>query len=435
MAVKNINITLAGAGMGSENCLTEEVKFIINKADILFGAERMVSQYQQNEMREIVDSYRVGDLIDILNEKICDLSGRSCLNVVFVFSGDSGFYSGAEKSYLKLKEWAEGIKSGNNDIEINIDIKAGISSVSYLAARLGVSWQEAGLYSLHGRDFEDGLPGVIESVKYNEKTFVLLSGRDDVIRLQLSLTDMEKVTFTLGYRLSYTDERIISFVPGTIKNDLPDGLYTAFIKNDETEVKSLSYGIPTESFIREEGVPITKEEIRSIVLSKLRLYRGCTFYDIGSGTGGVSIDVAGISPDIKVVSIEKRPERTGLLQKNMERFRLKNIKALTGSAEELLASEDHKEFFLKNPPDRVFIGGTEGRLRDIINQLKIFGRSIRICMTAVTIETKNEIFKLVDEGVINTPDIVEAGISRYTELGRQHMMKHENTVMIATFEI
>lgn len=526
---REIKITLVGAGMGSESCLTEEVKNIIKEADIVFGAGRLSSPFADSSVQKIVDTYRVEDMIDVLNNVICngdrfrvgnpgdehdsglndlpwpDENDRNTLpwpddndtnglpwpdesdkndllsqedavcKCVFVYSGDSGFYSGAEKAYLRLLEWAEEKKKTDQELKINIDIKPGISSVSYLASRLRVSWQDAEIFSLHGRDFDEEIGKVIASARFSEKTFVLLSGTKDVRRLAEALlaermsgisdsvgvvTDgiknNEELELQLGYRLSYPDEKLIKIIfteestwnnPSRAENDgitvlnyssendvmnnIEEGLYTAFIHNPAPERKPLSYGIPTSRYLREEHVPITKEEIREIVISKLRLFEGCTFYDIGSGTGGVTIDVAGVSPTIKVIAFEKKPERIELLRKNMERFGVHNITPIAGDAADILDGD----FLKNNPPDRVFIGGTEGRLRDIINLLRTYDRTIRVCITAITERTKNEILAMLGEGIFTEPDIVEVSVSRLIQQDGRYEMKAENPIMIAAFTL
>lgn len=447
MNAHNIDIALVGAGMGSESCLTKEVKNLIDNADIVFGAARLSNSFGDSDRQNVIDTYRVNDMIEKLEEADKDIKA------VFIYSGDSGFYSGAEAAYLRVKEWAEEKKKENADLNVNIEIKAGISSVSYLASRIGISWQDAKLYSLHGREYKGRVPEVIESARYNEKTFVLLSGASDVIRLTDEILNIKNVILYLGYHLSYDDEEVMIITPDKkeefLKGEIKEGLYTAFIQNVSPETKYFSYGIPTEEYIREENVPITKEEVREIVLSKLRLFRGCTFYDIGGGTGGVTVDVAKISPDIKVISIEKRPERTELIRKNIDKFGLRNVTPLTGNAAETLALFDEnnlvkndneyenyvREIIKNNPPDRVFIGGTEGQFRDIIRELKKFGRKIRVCMTAVTLETRNEIFKLADEDTVDDLSVVEVNISKLVRLGKQHMMKAENGILVATFQL
>ena len=489
-----IEITLVGAGMGNESCLTEEVKNIIKKADIVFGAERLSSPFADGSVQKIVDTYRVENMIDVLNSVIRndewmrvgnlgdendsglndlpwpEKNGRNKLSwpdesvykAVFIYSGDSGFYSGAEKAYRRLTEWAVERKKTDPELAINIDIKPGISSVSYLASRLKVSWQDAAIFSLHGRNFDEEIGKVIASARFSEKTFVLLSGAKDVRRLAEALqfdsmrrlgSSVHAVTdgvknsegseLWLGYRLSYPDERIVkidcskrdfgenpSDISGVI-NELPEGLYTAFIHDPAPERKPLSYGIPTSRYLREEHVPITKEEIREVVLSKLRLFEGCTFYDIGSGTGGVTIDVAGVSPTIRVIAFEKKPERIELLKRNMERFGVHNITPIAGDAADIIDSD----FLKNNPPDRVFIGGTEGRLRDIINLLRTNGRTIRACITAITERTKNEILDMLSEGIFTEPDIVEISVSRLVQQDGRYEMKAENPIMIAAFTL
>ena len=480
MVIK-ISITLVGAGMGDPGCLTGEVREKINKADMVFGAARLSAPFSDVRTQKVVDTYRVNDMIEALegmircaendsaeqiNGDVTDstkqingdtkdhsVTAERIINAVFIYSGDSGFYSGAEKAYLRLREWTFSLKREHPEVQVDIDIMPGISSVSYLAARLKVSWQDAEILSLHGRDFEETLPLVRDAVRYNDKTFVLLSGLEDVKKLVKNLKDFRDAETFFGYRLSYEDEKLFRVGAGEGLPELQEGLYTVFIRNYAPRTKQLSYGIPTDEYLREEGVPITKEEIREIVLSKLRLFKGCTFYDIGSGTGGVTIDAAGISPDIKVFAIEKKADRVKLLRRNMDKFGLRNIYPVVGEAGEVLLAagsdevvnagdqenklqdETNIELMKKNPPDRVFIGGTEGRLRDIINLLRSYNRDIRVCMTAITVETKNEIMKLLDEGTVSEPDIVEVSISRLAKLGGQHVMKKENDIMVAAFNL
>ncbi|MBR1674675.1 MAG: precorrin-6Y C5,15-methyltransferase (decarboxylating) subunit CbiT [Eubacterium sp.] len=427
--VKKISITLVGAGMGNPGCLTREVKERIDTADMVFGAARLSGPMSDANTQTVVDTYRVNDMIEAL-DRLIESGDKPELAAVFIYSGDSGFYSGAEKAYLALWKWAGAVRKEHPELQVGIDIMPGISSVSYLAARLKVSWQDAEILSLHGRDFEETLPLVRDAVRYNDKTFVLLSGAEDVRRLIKNLKDFRDAELFLGYRLSYDDEKLLRVGAGEELSDIEEGLYTAFIRNYAPNRKQLSYGIPTEEYLREDGVPITKEEIREIVLSKLRLFKGCTFYDIGSGTGGVTIDVARISPEIKVFAIEKKAERINLLRRNMDKFGLRNIYPVVGDAGVVL-----DEVMKKNPPDRVFIGGTEGRLRDIIDLLRKYNKNIRICLTAITLETKDQIMKLLDEEYISKPDIVEVSISRLTKLGGQHMMKKENDIMVAAFDL
>ena len=452
--VNYINITLVGAGMGNPGCLTREVREKINTADMVFGAARLSAPFSNVKTQKVVDTYRVNDMIEALESMIrCteNDSAEKIINAVFIYSGDSGFYSGAEKAYQRLREWTFSLKREHPEIQVDIDIMPGISSVSYLAAKLKVSWQDAEILSLHGRDFEENLPLVRDAVRYNEKTFALLSGLDDVKKLVNNLKDFRDAEAFFGYRLSYEDERIIRVGAGESLPELQEGLYTVFIRNYGPRRKQLSYGIPTDEYLREEGVPITKEEIREIVLSKLRLFKGCTFYDIGSGTGGVTIDVAGISPDIKVFAIEKKADRVKLLKRNMDKFGLRNVYPVVGEASEVLlaagsdevlnaripenklSDEKNIELIKKYPPDRVFIGGTEGRLRDIINLLMCYDREIRICITAITDRTKEEILNMLNEGLMNEPDIVEVSVSRLVQQENGYYMKAENTIMVAAF--
>ena len=126
-------ITLAGAGMGSEACMTAGVRSALRDADLVFGSGRLLKDISSKESYAV---YRASDIIPILEEK-------KPQKAVVLFSGDTGFYSGAKAAAEELKKWRP---------DAVIRILPGISSVSYLAAKLQESYEDAGLFSLHGRN-------------------------------------------------------------------------------------------------------------------------------------------------------------------------------------------------------------------------------------------------------------------------------------------
>lgn len=130
----------------------------------------------------------------------------------------------------------------------------------------------------------------------------------------------------------------------------------------------ISPGIPDEYFGRAEGVPMTKSEIRVLSLSKLRLFPQAVVYDVGAGSGSVAIECKLWLPDGRVLAIEKNPRAVELIKQNAERLEA-NLEIVAGNAPDCLADLP--------PADRIFVGGSGGRLEAILEgcdlQLKAGG--------------------------------------------------------------
>lgn len=185
----------------------------------------------------------------------------------------------------------------------------------------------------------------------------------------------------------------------------------------------LTYGIPDDTFIR-GNVPMTKEEIRVITISKLRLSKDSKVLDIGAGTGSISVEIARILENGIVISIERNKEAVELIKKNSEKFLVKDkIKIIHGKAPDVLNS-------IKNF-DRVVIGGSGDKLVEILKWIDInIKKTGIIVVNAITYETlNNSIFFLKNNEYVNI-DIVQVFISKIKEVGRYRMFKGLNPIFI-----
>ena len=409
-----IEIDLVGIGPGGRGLLTADAAKAIEKADILFGAKRMISSH---EGRRAYPYYRAEDIIPVLEK---ELPARAAV----LFSGDTGFYSGAAKLLPALREWARG-----SEADCGIRQHPGISSFSYLAAKAGVSYQDAKLVSIHGCSGDRAAEAeLLGSVRCNEKTFVLLSGADDVKLLGRLLEEngLSGACIILGYQLSYPEE-----VVGTIRPedcamiDMP-GLYTAIVVNDEPAEQKILPLIGDDEMIRGD-VPMTKENIRHLSVMKLGLTAGATVYDIGSGTGSVACEIASLGNGIRVYAIEKKEEACGLIKQNAAKFGLKNIEVIYGTAPEALEGLE--------PPTHAFIGGSSGNLKEIMTALSGSGSSVRVVINAVSLETIAEIQSVIREFPVSGLSLEQISVSRARELGNHHLMMAENPVLIAAFTL
>lgn len=187
----------------------------------------------------------------------------------------------------------------------------------------------------------------------------------------------------------------------------------------------MQLGIPDEEFIR-GNVPMTKQEIRILSVAKLQVQSDSVVYDIGAGTGSVSVELAAICSRGTVYAVEENPEAQALLQENVDKFARSNIQLIKGSAPECIGQLP--------APTHVFIGGSKGKLLDIIESVRGKNPAARFVVTAITLETIAQLGELSRQySDYADMELVQVGIARGTLLGTHHLMKAENPVYIASF--
>jgi len=187
-------------------------------------------------------------------------------------------------------------------------------------------------------------------------------------------------------------------------------------------------GIPDEYFERTENVPITKEEVRTIQISKARLKPGQTVYDIGCGSGSISIEAAfQVESSGKVLAIDYDKNAIELTKKNMYKFDLSNISVIFGNAKEKILELEEA--------DAIFIGGTGGDTKEIVeisqNKLKSGGR---IVIGTILMETRYSVLQIVDKLQFESVDITQITIakSRKTSTGTMMLARNPVTIISAT---
>ncbi len=409
-----LQIDLIGIGPGDKRLLTAEAENAIRKADLIFGAERMIRDYAD---REAYPYYRAEDIIPVMEEK---KPGR----VAVLFSGDTGFYSGAGTLEPKLRRWAF-----RNKLDAELNIHPGISSFAYLAGKAGVSYQDAEFVSLHGcSGNKKTVSKLVSTVRYTDKTFVLMSGPQDVRLMGKALHEsgLDHVMIILGYQLSYPEE-IIGLISCTGCDYVTDsGLYTAIVMNTRCESRPVVPVIGDEEMIRGK-VPMTKESIRHLSVLRLGLYEGSVVYDIGSGTGSVACEAARLDPAGTVYAIEMKDEACELIRKNANSLGLTNIEVIKGKAPDVLEGLEDAT--------HAFIGGSSGNMREILGTLRRKSPGIRVVINAVSLETMAEVSSIICEGGVSNVTVEQISVSRSRELGNYHLMTAENPVMIAAFTL
>lgn len=394
-------ISLVGMGMGSRENRTLEADEVLKKADLLIGARRMVEACR-NEGQDIYAEYD--------SRKIASyIKGHPEYDrIAVVLSGDVGFYSGAKKLLEELKSIGKE----------NVKMVCGISSAVYFMSRIGKSWDDAVLTSAHGKE-----ANLIFLVKHHAKVFSILGTRDGISALAGKLLEygLENVTLYTGERLSYPDERIKKGRPEDFVGYEADPLSVVLVENEAPMEFFTTHGIADEAFLRDK-VPMTKEEVRTVSLSKLHLKADSICYDVGAGTGSVSIEMAERAFLGRVYALEKNPAAVELLRKNRLQFAADNLEIIEGLAPKAMEPLE--------APTHAFIGGSSGNLRSIMEMLLAKNPQVRMVINCIALETVSEALACLRELPVKDTEVVQLSVSRAKEVGQYHMMMGENPIYV-----
>lgn len=178
-----------------------------------------------------------------------------------------------------------------------------------------------------------------------------------------------------------------------------------------------------ELFIR-GAVPMTKSEVRAVSISKLELEEDSVLYDVGAGTGSVSIEAASFLKKGKVYAIERKEEAISLIKANKERFHAGSLEIVEGTAPEAMENLE--------APTHVFIGGTSGSMKEVLSLILQKNPKARIVINVLALESLSEILTWLKENSI-AAEIVQVQVSKAKEAGAYHLMMGQNPVYVISF--
>ena len=404
---KEQKVTLLGIGMGSIGTLTLEGREAVRNADLIVGARRMVDAVRLPG-QDFLYEYRSREIVEYLAEH------PEYTRVVIALSGDVGFYSGAKKLVELLGPETK--------------MLCGISSVVYFMSKIGLSWDDAKIVSAHGKTCN-----LISLIRENRKVFAILGTNDGVRNLAEKLTfyGMGDVILHVGENLSYDNEKILSKQAKELVSYEGDPLSVICAYNPGAEPEPATHGLSDEEFIRGKA-PMTKAEVRTVSLAKLKLSKDAVCYDIGAGTGSVSVEMALRASEGEVYAIEKKEDALALLAQNKKKFALDHMYIIPGTAPEALEELP--------VPTHAFIGGSSGNMKEIVELLIKKNPQVRIVINCITLETVGEALGCIrelakQEGCECENEIVQLCVSRSKNIGRYHMMMGENPIYIITVQM
>ena len=406
-------LSLVGIGPGAAENATPEAEKAVTEAEVLFGAGSVLGtaarMWKAGEGKTSVPVYGGVEILEYLRLH------PEVRRAAALFSGDSGFYSGASSVLEKVRD--------REDLEVRT--VCGISSVSCFAARAGIPWQDWKILSSHGRECN-----VVGQVRRHRRCFLLLSGAADLRRTGAALAEAEErgilrdLQLICGYELARPGEKVFSCSARELTETGEEGLYVLLIGNEGAEDTPVLPGLPDSVFIRGKA-PMTSSEIRALSLSRLGLTARAVLWDVGAGTGSVSVEAALACPEGQVWSVEYREEALSLLDKNRAAFCLSNMEIVPGRAPEALETLP--------APTHVFIGGSGGETGAVLDRVFEKNPEARVVVNCITSETLFALHTALKRLPVRDFQCVQVSVNREEKLGNYHFLRAGNPVFIISF--
>lgn len=397
-----LRVNIIGIGPGNPDLLTGAARQAIAESNILIGDKRMLSAFAESG-KKVYDTIKTSAIAEIAAQADPERDV-----VAVLVSGDVGFFSLAKTISGKLPD-CECVRY------------CGISSLVYFAAKLQMSWDDAKIVSMHGRQ-----QNLVTAVAQNKKVFSLTGGDNSPQSLcaQLCEHGLGHVQVYVGENLSYPEEKITSGTAEQISALQFPSLSVMMLLNEEASgFATVVHGLADELFLRSK-VPMTKQEVRSVSMSKLMPKATDLIYDIGAGTGSCSIELALLAKEGRVWAFERNPVAVELLGKNKALFGVQNLDIVAGEALENIRSMP--------APDCVFVGGSGGDLCEMLDVIYAKNSSCRVVINAITVETLAEVAAYYKEHQDYSLEIVNVFVARSKHLGNYNLMMAQNPVYVMT---
>ncbi len=396
-----MQVTLASLGGGGQETMTAECAAALRNARCILGAKRLLEHLPRGCTDNRIAAVRAQELLDaILGQQ------GGC---VVVFSGDAGFYSGARRLLPLLAQRG-----------IPVQVLPGVSSVQLFAARLGRPWQDWELVSAHGVDCN-----VIGAVSRGKPAFFLTGGALGPGELCRMLADagLGFLPVAVGENLSGPEEKITTSTAAELAGRSFASL-SVLLAEPAPRFERRSPGLPDGMFVRGQA-PMTKQEVRAAALAKLGVGPSDVLWDVGAGTGSVSVELALSAPEGQVFAVECDEDACALVRENKRKFSTWNLQLVEGKAPQALAGLP--------APDAVFIGGTKGGMEDIVGQVLAKNENARICISAIALETLSAAVTALEKHGLEA-DVAQIAVSRTRPAGKLHLLMANNPTFLITGE-
>ncbi len=429
--------------------LSREAHDIVLKASAILASRRLYEVFQRYEefgavKEKILVINRIEETMQYLHAQLS--AGHSLMPLVLLASGDP-LYFGIGRRIL------------NEFSPDSVEILPDLSSMQLAFSRIKEPWDNAFLMSLHGgpdpekrRRLPYELNHIPALLEHHAKIAILTDRENNPAVIAKTLLSngrgqMPEVRMFVCEKLGYPDEKIISGSPEEIAGMSfanPNVVIVMRIQGTEDRGQKAAYdqtaghavppgpvtssaavfGLTEDEIVHSRGL-ITKDEVRAVSLHTLRLPVQGVFWDIGAGSGSVSVEAARMHPGLKIYAIEKNEEQAENIRKNITGFCLQRLEIIQGEAPDALGDLPS--------PDRVFIGGSGGRLSEIIKAIMQKMQNGIIVLNAISLETLNDAMRIMSESGLG-PDVSQISVCRSRIVNGQRHMAALNPIFIVKGE-
>jgi precorrin-6Y C5,15-methyltransferase (decarboxylating) len=396
-------VAIIGMGLSPKDLTVRHLR-IIESADVLVGGQRLLDCFKESSARKQAIDKNIRNAVDFIREQMATQS------VVVLASGDPLFF-------------------GIGSILINalgpeyVDIHPNISSVAAAFARIKEPWSQVKVVSLHGRKNDRA---ILEALNEGKTVAVFTDPTNTPARIakRLIASDFAHIKMCILESLGSSSERFDWYQldqAAKMTFSEPNLLILKRSRGHYGPAKTPHIGIPDQYFEHEKGL-ITKSEIRAISLAKLQLIPGQVLWDLGAGSGSVSIEASVLVRDGRVIAVEKNEKRISQIKSNINQFEVTNVDVVQAVLPAGLADLPQ--------PDRIFIGGGGRNLADIIKTaagfLKINGIVVINTVLITNVLTAMETL----EGLGFKTSLVQAQISHSRKMPWAERLEAQNPVWI-----
>lgn len=388
---------LVGGGSGNPDYLLPVAKKTLEQADCVIASQRFGKMLSVKKFLPLIDLSNLLEQLPTMREKE---------SIAILVSGDPLLYSFYHTIKTRYPDW-------------RIPVIPGIGSLQLLGAKFGLPMEQAYICSLHGKFYTAG--SIAYAVTQHSLTLFFCSATDGVREIANALCSygLEETTLFIGANLTYETEQLWKGEPKQFCEMENPSLCVVAVSNPAPKKIGNIALLPDIAFLR-NNAPMTKEEVRAVILSKLQLQPDSIVWDIGAGTGSVSISCAKCCPYGTVYAIEYQASALEILRKNCTYLQAENVTILAGRAEQVMATLP--------VPDCIFIGGSDGACSSILQQIQSLPKTVRLVVSSVTLETQAELMTLLQD--MPQLEIVQIAVGHSRAVGKYHVLENNHPVML-----
>jgi len=398
-------VNIIGMGMGPQDLSEQQLK-IIEQADVLVGGRRLLEFFRASTARKKSISKDIECVIDFVKNQM------KTHNVVVLASGDPLFFGiGATLTKALGPE--------------HVMIYPNISTVSAAFARIKEPWSDVQIISLHGKKNEKQL---LQALEKEDDIAVLTDPRKDPAWLARLLIEKHMLDFQICVleKLGSSSERIAWYPLSQAASMEFAAPNLVVLKRGARDLKISSQphlGMPDGWFAHQAGL-ITKSEVRAVSISKLQLLPNHIMWDLGAGSGAISIEASVLIAKGRIYAVEKNSKRIKQIKRNKQRFKVKNMDIIESVLPQGLTDLP--------APDRVFIGGGGKDLKTIIQAAAAALKPNGIIVINTVLLSSLQIAKKTMNQLGFQTDVVQIQINRGSDMPWGERLEAQNPVWIVT---